>query len=75
MDKYQERIIGMIRDADFFFDAVQTAGNEAMRNANSNIGLGHIMRCLSIADALSSITTEPTIVRGKNRRILLCVLL
>lgn len=32
MDKYQERIIGMIRDADFFFDAVQTAGNEAMRN-------------------------------------------
>ena len=56
MDKYQERINGMIRDADFFFDAVQTAG-------------------LSIADALSSITTEPTIVRGKNRRILLCVLL
>ncbi len=35
-------------------------------DANSNIGLGHIMRCLSIADALSSITTEPTIVRGKD---------
>ena len=31
MDKYQERILNMIKDADFFFDAVQTAGNEAMR--------------------------------------------
>ena len=38
MDKYQERINGMIRDADFFFDAVQTAGNEAMRN----VGYGRV---------------------------------
>ena len=38
MDKYQERIIGMIRDADFFFDAVQTAGNEVMRN----VGYGRV---------------------------------
>lgn len=34
-------------------------------DANSNIGLGHIMRCLSIADALSSTTSYPTIVSGK----------
>ena len=35
-------------------------------DANSSIGMGHIMRCLSIADAISSITSEPTIVSGKN---------
>ena len=36
MDKYQERILNMIKDADFFFDVVQTAGNEAMRRVGHN---------------------------------------
>ena len=34
-------------------------------DANSSIGMGHVMRCLSIADAISSSTSFPTIVRGK----------
>ena len=35
-------------------------------DANSSIGMGHIMRCLSIADVLSISTSEPTIIsRGK----------
>lgn len=34
-------------------------------DTNSNIGLGHIMRCLSIADALSANTSHPTIIAGK----------
>ena len=35
-------------------------------DANSNIGLGHVMRCLSIADAISSLSSFPTIISGKN---------
>ena len=34
-------------------------------DANTNIGMGHIMRCLSIADALAANHSEPTIVSGK----------
>ncbi len=34
-------------------------------DANSSIGMGHVMRCLSIADAISSITSFPTIITGK----------
>ena len=34
-------------------------------DANSNIGMGHVMRTLSIADALSSDTSFPTIISGK----------
>lgn len=36
MDAYQERILNIIRDANFLFDAVQTAGNEAMRQVGHN---------------------------------------
>ena len=34
-------------------------------DANSNIGMGHVMRTLSIAEALSSNTSYPTIISGK----------
>lgn len=34
-------------------------------DANPSIGLGHAMRCLSIADALSSVIVYPTIISGK----------
>ena len=34
-------------------------------DANSSIGMGHVMWCLSIADAISTNTSFPTIVRGK----------
>ncbi len=34
-------------------------------DANSSIGMGHVMRCLSIADAISSNTSFPTIISGK----------
>lgn len=34
-------------------------------DANSTIGMGHIMRCLSLADAISLSTSEPTIIKGK----------
>ena len=34
-------------------------------DANSSIAMGHVMRCLSIADAISANTSFPTIVRGK----------
>lgn len=27
--------------------------------ANSSIGMGHVMRCLSIADALAATSTDP----------------
>lgn len=35
-------------------------------DANSTIGMGHIMRCLSIADAISISTSDPTIVNSKD---------
>lgn len=34
-------------------------------DANSNIGMGHVMRCLSIADAISATTSYPTIIKNK----------
>ena len=34
-------------------------------DANSSIGMGHVMRCLSIADAMSSSTSYPTIISSK----------
>ena len=34
-------------------------------DANQNIGLGHIMRCLSIADAMSAISNSTILPRGK----------
>jgi len=36
-------------------------------DANQTIGIGHIMRCLSIADALASLPSSTIISRDKDK--------